>query len=172
MQSKRKSKIKKPHQVFIGLGSNLGQREKYIAAALNALESTKDVNVDKVSSLYETQPVGGPAGQPKYINAVAVVRTTLTPARLLKVCQRIEDSLERKRKVKYGPRTIDLDILTFDDEIVSEADLMIPHPLMHERGFVMEPLNEIAPRWKHPVLQLTAKEILADMGKPGTGGMD
>ena len=157
---------------MIGLGSNLGQREKYIAAALNALETTREVAVGKVSSLYETDPLGGPQGQQKYINAVALVQTTLTPARLLKVCQRIEGSLERKRTVKYGPRTIDLDILAFDDEIVSDTDLMIPHPLMHERGFVMEPLSEIAPEWRHPILQLTAKEILADLGKPGTGGMD
>ncbi len=163
---------KKKHQAFIALGSNLGQREKYIAAALNALETTKEVEVGKISSLYETDPVGGPPQQQEYINAVAIVNTTLTPARLLKVLQRIEGSLERKRTVKYGPRTIDLDILAFDDEIVSEADLMIPHPMMHERRFVMEPLNEIAPEWVHPILQLTAKEILADLGNPGTSGMD
>jgi 2-amino-4-hydroxy-6-hydroxymethyldihydropteridine diphosphokinase len=171
-KSKIKNEKSKSHQALIALGSNLGQREKYVAAALNALQTTKEVEVAKVSSLYETEPVGGPSGQQKYINAVAMIRTSLSAPRLLKVCQRIEDSFERKRSVKYGPRTIDLDILAFDKAIISEPKLMIPHPLMHERRFVMEPLAEIAPNWIHPLLEMSAKQLLADMGTTGTTGMD
>jgi len=148
------------HIAFIALGSNLGPREKNITAALAALQSTREVEVSKVSGLYETDPVGGPPDQGRFINAVAKISTTLSPSRLLAVCQGIEKSLGRKRAMRWGPRTIDLDILLFDDEIQSSAELTIPHPMMHERRFVLEPLCEIAPRTQHPVLQQTAREIL------------
>jgi len=148
------------HIVYIGLGSNLGPREKNITAALAALEATRGVEVVKVSSVYETEPVGGPAEQGLFLNAVAEIHTTLTAPRLLAVCQKIESSLDRKRAVRWGPRTIDLDILLFDDEIHATPELTIPHPLMHERKFVMEPLAEIAPLAAHPLLDLTASDIL------------
>lgn len=150
----------KKHNAYIGLGSNLGQREKYVAAALNALQTTRKIEVVKVSRLYETAPVGGPEDQPSYINAVAHVKTTLSPQRLLGVCLKIEESLGRKRQVRWGPRTIDLDVLCYDQEIVVSQKLMLPHPMMHERVFVMEPLAEIAPDLMHPVLEQTAAEIL------------
>lgn len=139
--------------VLLGLGSNMGRRERNITAALHALETTRGIEVVKVSSLYETEPVGGPEGQPKYLNAAALLRSTLSPRRLLAVCRRIEDTLGRRRDVAWGPRTIDLDILCFGGEIISEPDLMIPHPLMHERRFVLEPLVEIAPDFIHPAMQ-------------------
>lgn len=148
------------HDAYIALGSNLGAREKNIAAALNALQATRAIEVVKVSGLYETAPVGGPPDQPPYVNAVARVRTTLRPRRLLAVCQNIEDSLGRKRTIRWGPRTIDLDLLSFDREIVATQRLTLPHPLMHERSFVMKPLAEIAPDWVHPTLEQTAREIL------------
>ncbi|QDV91657.1 Bifunctional folate synthesis protein [Phycisphaerae bacterium RAS2] len=160
------------HIAFIGLGSNLGNREKNISAALNALEATREIDVLKTSALYETDPVGGPDGQGKYLNAVAQVRTTLTAPRLLHVCRRIEDSLQRQRAVHHGPRTMDLDILAFDDEIHSSPELMIPHPLMHERRFVMEPLAEIAPDWVHPALDQNATELLARIGSGESTGSD
>lgn len=155
------------HNVYIGLGSNLGAREKNITAALGALQTTREIDVLKVSSLYETKPEGGPANQPKYINAVAHIRTTLSPERLLAVCQRIETSLGRKRAVRWGPRTIDLDLLCYDDEIRADPDLTLPHPRMHERAFVLKPFAEVAPDYVHPVLQQNAKSILesADFGK-------
>ena len=148
------------HDAYIGLGSNLGQREKNIAAALNALQTTRDVEVVRVSRLYETEPVGGPADQASFINAVAHIRTALPPERLLGICLAIEDSLGRKREAHWGPRTIDLDLLCYEQEIVVTPELTLPHPLMHERRFVMEPLAEIAPALMHPVLEQTAAEIL------------
>jgi len=147
------------HNAYVGLGANLGRREKNISAALNALQTTRDVEVVKVSGLYQTEPVGGPDGQPKFLNAAAHLRTPLTPERLLTLCQRIEDLLGRERRVAWGPRPIDIDILCFEDEIRSSPELMIPHPLMHERRFVLEPLAEIAPELVHPVLQRTVREL-------------
>lgn len=157
----------KKHRAFIGLGSNVGHREKNITAALAALETTREIEVVKVSGLYETEPVGGPADQGKFLNAVVEVSTTLAALRLLAVCQRIEDSLGRKRDLRWGPRTIDLDILLFDDEIHSTAELTIPHPMMHERRFVLEPLVEIAPDVVHPTLEQTARDLLEAIGPRG-----
>lgn len=154
------------HDAFIGLGSNLGRRDRNIAAALNALESTRGISVIRVSSLYETRPEGGPPGQGPYLNGAAHLRTSLTPERLLSACTKIEALLGRTRDVKWGPRTIDIDLLAFDREIRSEPDLMLPHPLMHERVFVMRPLAEIAPDWIHPLLDRTAREILDSLGSP------
>ena len=151
------------HDAYIGLGSNLGHREKNIAAALNALQTTRDIEVVKVSRLYETEPVGGPAGQPLFINAAAHIKTALPPERLLGLCLAIENSLGRKRDARWGPRTIDLDVLCYDQEIVVSPELTLPHPMMHERRFVMEPLAEIAPDLMHPVLEQTAKEILESL---------
>lgn len=154
----------KRHRAFVGLGSNLGPREKNITAALGALETTRDIEVVRVSSLYETDAVGGPPGQGRFLNAVAELSTTLSADRLLSVCQRIEDSLGRKRELRWGPRTIDLDILLFDEEIHSTAELTIPHPMMHERRFVLEPLVEIAPDVVHPTLEHSARDLLTALG--------
>lgn len=148
------------HTAYLALGANVGHREKNITAALNALEATRELRVVKVSSIYETDPVGGPQDQNKFLNAVAQVSTTLEADRLLAVCRRIEESLGRKRDEHWGPRTIDLDILLFDDEIHSSAELTIPHPMMHERRFVLEPLAEIAPNVMHPMLEQSARELL------------
>jgi len=148
------------HDAYVAFGSNLGLREKNIAAALNAIETTREIDVVKVSSLYETAAEGGPSDQPAYINGVVHVRTSLGPERLLAVCQNIEESLGRKRTIRWGPRTIDLDILSFDREIRGDPTLTLPHPMMHERDFVMRPLAEIAPDWVHPVLEQNAAAIL------------
>lgn len=150
---------RKKKNAYIALGSNLGRRERNISAALNALETTKEIDVAKVSSLFETEPVGGPDDQPRFINAAAHLRTSLSPERLLAVCQQIESSLGRKREVPWGPRSIDLDILIFADEIRSDPELMIPHPLLHERRFVLEPLAEIAPDLVHPTLDQTIQQL-------------
>ena len=150
------------HKAYIALGANLGNRERNITAALQALEATREVKVTKVSALYETDPVGGPP-QGKFLNAVAEVKTSLEAPRLMSLCLRIEESLGRKRGERWGPRTIDLDLLLFDDEIHSSEELTIPHPLMHERRFVLEPLVEIAPNAVHPALEQTAADLLAGL---------
>ena len=154
------------HLAYVGLGSNLGRRKMNIAAALNALEATRDVCITATSGLYETAPVGGPADQPPYINAVVSIRTALSAHRFLDLCLHIEESLGRKRTIRWGPRTLDLDILAFDDLILSSDRLTIPHPRLHERAFVLEPLVEIAPEFVHPGLDRTARDLLAALSDP------
>ena len=127
---------------YIGIGSNLGDKEKNMIDAVRMLEETNRIEVRKLSSIYETEPVGGPP-QPKYLNGVIEVETDLEPKELLFAMQRIENALGRKRTVKYGSRTIDLDILTYGDKIIDEPDLKIPHPRMAERAFVQKPLGDI-----------------------------
>jgi 2-amino-4-hydroxy-6-hydroxymethyldihydropteridine diphosphokinase len=131
-------------EVFIGIGSNLGDRLEYIAKAIDSLRNTAKINIEKTSSIIETDAVGGPA-QPKYLNSVIKIKTELSAKKLLGVLQDIEKKLGRIRTVKNGSRTIDLDILLYGNDIVNEPDLKIPHPRMLEREFVMRPLLEIEP---------------------------
>jgi len=126
---------------FLALGSNLGDRLEHLGAAVQKLDSTKGIDVVRSSRVYETEPVGPP--QPPYLNAVIEVVATLTPRELLEAARRVEDSLGRARAERWGPRTIDVDILVYDEQTVDEPDLEIPHPRMHERGFVLVPLGEL-----------------------------
>jgi 2-amino-4-hydroxy-6-hydroxymethyldihydropteridine diphosphokinase len=130
--------------VFIGIGSNLGNRYYNIRRAVQLLAAVKDVKIDKISSLIETMPQGGPR-QGKYINGALKIITSLSAIGLLRILQEIENKLGRKRTVKNGSRTIDLDILLYGDKIVNQKNLQIPHPRMWERDFVTTPLREIAP---------------------------
>ncbi len=127
---------------YIGIGSNLGDRQKNIDIAIQRLRETDAIEVSKVSSIYETEPVDGP-GQSKYLNGVLEIETGLTARQLLNVLQDIESQLGRKRTVKNGPRTIDLDILTYGDQNIDEPGLNVPHPRMAEREFVQRPLREL-----------------------------
>lgn len=158
-------KHREPTEVYVALGSNIEPRGTYIQRALNLINEHPAMTVDAVSSVYETQPEGGPSGQREYLNAVARIMTTLSPEDLLKALQAIERELGRKREFHWGPRTIDLDILLYGQEIVSSDTLIIPHPLMHERRFVMQPLAQIAPHAIHPILMMSAQTILESLGE-------
>lgn len=129
-------------QCYIGVGSNLGDRQGNIEAAIQRLREAGGIEVTKVSSIYETEPVGGPQ-QPKYLNGAIAINTELEPRQLLLALQKIENQLGKQRSVKNGPRTIDLDILMYGEEEIDEPDLKIPHPRMHEREFVLKPLRDI-----------------------------
>ncbi len=128
-------------RVYLGLGSNLGDRLANLAAAVRALDG-RDVRTLRSSRVYETDPVGGPP-QPEYLNAVIEVETTLEPAELLRVCVDVEDELGRERGERWGSRTIDIDLLAYGDREIDEPELTVPHPRMHERAFVLVPLLEL-----------------------------
>lgn len=132
---------------FIGVGSNLGNRSENIKNAIDCLRKTKDVVVEKVSSIIETDPAGG-VPQPRYLNGAIKLKVALSPLELLVVCQDIENKLGRQRLIESGPRTIDLDILLYGNEFMDEPGLKIPHPRMCEREFVLKPLFEIEPDMK------------------------
>jgi len=143
---------------YLGLGSNVGDREEYIEQAVFLLEKNQNIEVTKRASNYETAPEGG-VDQPPFINTAVQVRTKLPAHKLLEVCQEIETALGREREVEWGPRTIDIDILFYGDEIISDDKLQIPHPLVHERIFVLKPLKEIAPHVMHPILEKTMESL-------------
>jgi len=128
--------------VYIGIGSNLGDRQKNIDLAIENLRSTSSIVVEKISSIYETDPVGGPP-QGKFLNGVIRIKTALSPKELLAILKEIEKSLGRRQAVRFGPRVIDLDILTYGDIRINEENLIIPHPRMNEREFVLQGLREI-----------------------------
>jgi len=128
-------------RAFLGLGSNLGDRRRYLRDAVDLLGS----DVVAVSPVYETAPVGGPAGQDPYLNLVLELDTELSPRQLLSVCHRLEAAAERVRSVRWGPRTLDVDVLWIDGVEADQPDLQVPHPRMAERRFVMAPLRDVAP---------------------------
>ena len=133
------------HTCYIGLGSNLGNREKNIRQAIEKIRQLEATEVTKISSLIETKPVGGPP-QSMFLNGAIEIKTTLSPAQLLSHLQKIEAELGRGHGVKNAPRTIDLDILTFGRRRINQKNLIVPHPRMNEREFVLRPLREIVPK--------------------------
>lgn len=169
MAKRKKVKLKKkaPAIAYLGLGSNVGDREEYIEQAVFLLEKNPNIEVTKRSTNYETEAEEG-APQPPFINAAVEIKTKLTPHKLLEVCQEIEAALGREREIEWGPRTIDIDLLLYDGEIISDDKLQIPHPLMHERLFVLKPLREIAPHLIHPVLEKSI-EVLYEERKAELG---
>ena len=146
--------------VYVGLGSNEGDRERHLVTALEALSRIDAVAVLRCSSLFDSAPVGPP--QPRYLNAVVALDCELPPQRLLTILQRIEQDLGRRRKgTRWGPRTIDLDILVWEGEVIADANLQVPHLELHKRRFALEPLVELAPDLRHPVLGTSMKQLLA-----------
>lgn len=127
-------------RVFLGLGSNLGDRWAYLREAVASLP-----DVVAVSPVYESDPVGGPGGQGAYLNCVVELDTDLPPRHLLGICHRLESAANRVRAERWGPRTLDIDILVMGELVLDEADLQVPHPRMRERPFVLQPLRDLAP---------------------------
>ncbi len=149
-------------RVYLGIGSNLGDRLTNIKAAIEHLEVLEGLHLKKLSSLYETEPVDGPP-QGRFLNGVVEVETTLFPFELLAKLKEIELKLGRERTVPDGPRTIDLDILLYQDLVMDEGDLKIPHPRMSQRGFVLEPLAEIAPDLVHPISKKKVGQLFREV---------
>ena len=143
-------------EIFIGMGSNIGDR----AANLAQAEALLGFPVIRKSSLYETEPVGF-LNQPWFVNNVVQIATDLSPHQLLDECRRVENQLGRVRDIPKGPRTIDLDILFYGRLILDDPDLIIPHPAVADRRFVLEPMNEIASQFVHPILDKTILKLLA-----------
>jgi 2-amino-4-hydroxy-6-hydroxymethyldihydropteridine diphosphokinase len=154
-----------PHNACIALGSNLGDRKAQLDRALTALCTHPQITIAAVSSFHETAPVGGPTGQPMYLNAAASLRTSLKPHELLDVMLDTEHALGRDRSwgERNGPRTIDLDLLLYEDLLIDEPGLTLPHPRMHERIFVLRPLAEVAPDAIHPRLKKTVRDLLREL---------
>jgi 2-amino-4-hydroxy-6-hydroxymethyldihydropteridine diphosphokinase len=147
-------------RAFVGLGSNLGEREALIGQALDELAALPDTTLIRVSSLYDTEPVGV-IEQPRFLNAVAMLDTELTARQLLWNLQRIEARLGRTRSQRWGPRTMDLDLLLYGDLVIEEDDLRLPHPELARRAFVLVPLVELDPQITHPVSGLSVVQMLA-----------
>lgn len=148
---------------YIGLGSNLGDRKDFIHKALKMLSEAKGIEVACVSDLLETAALGG-ANQPEYLNAAAQIKTALSAEDLHKILVNIENSLGRTREEKWSPRTIDLDILFFGEEIINSPDLTVPHPQMHLRSFVLAGLSQLNPDLLHPVIKVSIGELANRLG--------
>ena len=154
----------KEHIVYLALGTNLGDRLANLKQALTSL--TPQMEVKAKSQVYETPPWGF-EDQPKFLNQVIKVNTYLDPEPLLKHLKRLEVALGRKESFPNGPRLIDIDILFYDDLVVNKPSLVIPHPRLHERGFVLLPLTEIAPNLVHPVTQKSVREMAEQSNTKG-----
>lgn len=150
------------HRAYIGLGSNMGDREEYLKQAVRAIDSLEDVRVCQQASILETEPYGY-LDQDPFLNTVISLETLLEPEELLAKMMQIEKEAGRTREIHWGPRTLDLDILLYDDQVLTSPDLVIPHPGIEKRSFVLDPLCEIAPYEVHPLLKkrfITLKEEL------------
>jgi 2-amino-4-hydroxy-6-hydroxymethyldihydropteridine diphosphokinase len=153
-------------RAYVGLGSNLGDRAAYLLLGLSALSRLPKTHLLRLSPVYETDPVGPP--QPPYLNMVAELETELSPKGLLAEMLRVEKALGRERRERWGPRTLDLDLLLYGDLVLEEAGLSVPHPRLHERAFVLVPLLDLLPEGRHPLLGQSFAELLASLdAEPG-----
>lgn len=146
------------HIVYVALGSNMGDKEKYIQDAVEGLKQLKDTEVVQVSKLITTKPYGG-VEQDSFLNGVAEIKTLLTPRELLDGLHELEAAAGRVRTIHWGPRTLDLDIIFYDKLVYEDEALIIPHVDMEHRDFVLRPMAELNPNFRHPVLQKTMKQL-------------
>jgi len=140
------------------LGSNLGNKRRFIESAISALRNEKKISMKRISSIIETRPVGN-IHQPDFLNCIIQCDSELSPPELMQTLLYIEKKLGRERKEKWGPRTIDLDILFFDDEVTDADELKIPHPEIMNRPFILQLMNELAPEFVHPKLNKTMEQL-------------
>lgn len=152
------------HQAFVAIGSNLGDRGEYINNGIEAVRQLEDCVVEQVSNIITTKPYGV-TDQPDFLNGMMAVRTLLSPQELLTQLQRIEQEAKRERILRWGPRTLDLDIIFYDDRVIDSENLQIPHPDMQNRDFVLKPLAELAPYLRHPLLHKTVGQMLEELEK-------
>lgn len=153
---------RKWHHVYLAVGSNMGDRETYIRQGIDALSSSKDCRVKRVSELIVTKPYGV-TEQDDFLNGCLEIETLLLPMELLALLHEIEAAADRKRELRWGPRTLDLDILFYDDEVIGLPELMVPHVDMANRRFVLKPLAEIAPYMVHPICRKTVVQMLSEL---------
>ena len=146
-------------KAYLGLGSNMGDRAHQLQQAIQIIDRFQHIDVASVSPIYETEPVGY-TDQPQFLNLCIEIETTLKPQELLKRCLETEQALHRVRKIRWGPRTLDVDILLYGNEIIEEDNLIIPHPRMVERAFVLIPLNDIASKHIEPRSQRLIENLV------------
>lgn len=150
------------HEAFVAFGSNLGDKEKFIDEAIEALSNLPQINIVAISDKIVTEPYGN-VEQDVFLNGVMKIETLLPADELLQILQKVEEHAGRERKIHWGPRTLDLDIIFYDDDIISEDDLVVPHPDMKNRDFVLKPLMQIAPYKLHPVYRKTISDMYAEL---------
>ena len=155
-----------PERAYIAIGGNLGDRRAYLQAGIKEIAALPGTHLAAISRAYETQAVG-PVAQPDFLNAVLAIETALAPAALLAALLAAEKKHQRQRRIHWGPRTLDLDLLLYGERTVHSADLTLPHPRMHERRFVLVPLCEIAPRLSHPITGRPFAAYLAALADDG-----
>lgn len=155
-------------KAYLALGSNLGDRLATLREARRRLAETDEISLAASSALYETRPVGGPPGQPAYLNAVLEIDTSLSVEDLLRLAQQIEASCGRLRQERWGARTLDIDILFYGELVCRTPGLEVPHPRLHQRRFVLLPLADLAPLLVHPRQNRRVSELLASL--PDEGG--
>ncbi len=152
-------------KAYLGLGSNLGDRAGFLLKALSEVSRLPKTHLLRISPIYETEPLGPP--QPPYLNLVAEVETGLPPRGLLEALLEVEARLGRVRRERWGPRTIDLDLLLYGDLVLEEEDLVLPHPRLHERAFVLVPLLDLLPEGRHPRLGQSFAKLLEALDPGG-----
>jgi 2-amino-4-hydroxy-6-hydroxymethyldihydropteridine diphosphokinase len=157
--------MRHPTPIYIGVGSNIGEREANLRHAIALLVETPGLEVRRISGFFDNPAQGGPEDSPPFLNCAVEAITTLPARDVMKRLLEIEQEMGRERRVKWEPRVIDLDLLLHGINIISTDDLIVPHPLMHERAFVLRPLAEIAPNAIHPTMQMTVAGLLDNLNR-------